>query len=64
MTDIVVLRYTENTAYETIVNAFDKLKEALPPQTIVLALPYSIDILTECSLEQLNECKAMIEMAI
>ena len=54
MSDLVILRYIEETPLELVHAAFINLKEAIPNKTVV-AIPYSIDILENCSLEQLHE---------
>lgn len=63
MSDLVILRYTEETSSDSIYEAFINLKKAVPNKTVV-AIPYSIDILEDCSLEQLYEVKNIIDNAI
>lgn len=63
MSDLVILRYTEGTSSDSIYEAFINLKKAVPNKTVV-AIPYSIDILEDCSLEQLYEVKNIIDNAI
>ena len=63
MSDLVILRYTEETPLELVHATFINLKEAVPNKTVV-AIPYSIDILENCSLEQLYEVKNIINNAI
>ena len=63
MSDLVILRYTEETSSDSIYEAFMNLKKAVPNKTVV-AIPYSIDILEDCSLEQLYEVKNIIDNAI
>lgn len=63
MSDLVILRYTEETSSDSIYEAFINLKKAIPNKTVV-AIPYSIDILEDCSLEQLYEVKNIIDNAI
>lgn len=63
MNDLVILRYTEETSSDSIYEAFINLKKAVPNKTVV-AIPYSIDILEDCSLEQLYEVKNIIDNAI
>lgn len=63
MSDLVILRYTEETSSDSIYKAFINLKKAVPNKTVV-AIPYSIDILESCSLEQLYEVKNIIDNAI
>ena len=63
MSDLVILRYTEETPSDSIYEAFINLKKAVPNKTVV-AIPYSIDILEGCSLEQLYEVKNIIDNAI
>ena len=63
MSDLVILRYTEETSSDSIYEAFINLKKAVPNKTVV-AIPYSIDILESCSLEQLYEVKNIIDNAI
>lgn len=63
MSDLVILRYTEETSSYSIYEAFINLKKAVPNKTVV-AIPYSIDILEDCSLEQLYEVKNIIDNAI
>lgn len=63
MSDLVILRYIEETPLELVHAAFINLKEAIPNKTVV-AIPYSIDILENCSLEQLHEVKNIIDNAI
>ena len=63
MSDLVILRYTEETSSDSIYDAFINLKKAVPNKTVV-AIPYSIDILEDCSLEQLYEVKNIIDNAI
>ena len=63
MSDLVILRYIEETPLELVHAAFINLKEAIPNKTVV-AIPYSIDILEDCSLEQLYEVKNIIDNAI
>lgn len=63
MSDLIILRYTEETSSDLIYEAFINLKKAVPNKTVV-AIPYSIDILEDCSLEQLYEVKNIIDNAI
>lgn len=63
MSDLVILRYTEETSSDSIYDAFINLKKAVPNKTVI-AIPYSIDILEDCSLEQLYEVKNIIDNAI
>ena len=63
MSDLVILRYTEETSSDSIYDAFINLKKAIPNKTVI-AIPYSIDILEDCSLEQLYEVKNIIDNAI
>ena len=63
MSDLVILRYTEETSSDSIYEAFINLKKAVPNKTVV-AIPYSIDILEDCSLEQLYEVKNIIDNVI
>lgn len=63
MSDLVILRYTEETSSDSIYDAFINLKKAVPNKTVI-AIPYSIDILEDCSLEQLYEIKNIIDNAI
>ena len=63
MSDLVILRYTEGISSDSIYEAFINLKKAVPNKTVV-AIPYSIDILEDCSLEQLYEVKNIIDNAI
>ena len=63
MSDLVILRYTEGISSDSIYEAFINLKKAVPNKTVV-AIPYSIDILEDCSLEQLYEVKNIIDNVI
>ena len=63
MSNLVILRYTEETSSDLIYEAFINLKKAVPNK-IVVAIPYSIDILEDSSLEQLYEIKNIIDNAI
>lgn len=63
MSDLVILRYTEETSPDLIYETFINLKKAVPNKTVI-AIPYSIDILNNCSLEQLYEVKRIIDSAI
>lgn len=63
MSDLVILRYTEETPLDLVYEAFTNLKKVAPNKTVV-AIPYSIDILENCSLEQLYEVKNIIDNAI
>lgn len=63
MSDLVILRYTKETSSDSIYDAFINLKKAVPNKTVI-AIPYSIDILEDCSLEQLYEVKNIIDNAI
>ena len=51
MSDLVILRYTKEAPLDSVYEA-------------VVAIPYSIDILEDCSLEQLYEVKNIIDNAI
>ena len=63
MSDLVILRYTEETSLDSIYEAFINLKKAVPNKAVI-AIPYSIDILEDCSLEQLYEIKTIIDKVI
>ena len=63
MNDLIILRYTDEAKLDLVYDAFTNLKKAVPNKTIV-AIPYSIDILENCSLEQLYEIKNIIDNAI
>lgn len=63
MSDLVILRYTKEAPLDSVYEAFINLKKVVPNKTVV-AIPYSIDILEDCSLEQLYEVKNIIDNAI
>lgn len=63
MNDLVILKYTDEIDSEVLYNTFSNLKKAIPNKTVI-AIPYSIDILNNCSLEQLYEVKRIIDSAI
>ena len=63
MKDLVILRYTDEIALDTLYNFFTNLKKAMPTKTVI-AVPYSIDILDNYSLEQLYEIRKIIDEAI
>lgn len=63
MNDLVIFRYTEKTPPDFVYQAFLNLKKAVPNKTVV-AIPYDMDILENCSLKQLYEIKEIIDNAI
>lgn len=63
MNDLVIFRYTEKTPSDFVYQAFLNLKKAVPNKTVV-AIPYDMDILENCSLKQLYEIKEIIDNAI
>ena len=63
MKDLVILRYTNETSLDLVYEAFTNLENAVPNKTVI-AIPYSIDILEDCPLEQLYEIKTIIDKVI
>ena len=63
MSDLVILRYTKETPLDLVYKTFLNLKKEAPNK-IVVAIPQSIDVLENCSLEQLYEVKNIIDNAI
>lgn len=63
MSDLVILRYAEETPLDLVYKTFLNLKKDAPNK-IVVAIPHSIDVLENCSLEQLYEVKNTIDNAI
>lgn len=63
MSNLIILRYAEKTPSDFVYQAFLNLKKAVPNKTVI-AIPYDMDILENCSLKQLYEIKKIIDNAI
>ena len=61
--ETIMLRYSDNSSFDEVFQTFSNLRNTFPDHYI-LCIPYSIDILFNCSLDQLYDIRDMIEGVI